>query len=138
MKKFLSVILTIFFVFLCGCSSNTDNNSSETKTVFKQEVTIVKMPSPPKCKTTDDVSVVNEVIAVLNEIEKLPIEDENINGGWSVMIKLNVDGQEFNYTVGSVFTDSDGKQYKVSNYKEIENKLIKIYNELDVIEVNYP
>ena len=46
--------------------------------------------------------------------------------------------KELVYTIGSVFTDSDGRQYKVSNYEEIEDKLTKIYNELDVVEVDYP
>lgn len=138
MKKFISIILTFVFVLLCGCSSDTNNNSSDAKTVFKQEVTIVKMPSPPKCKTTDDSSVVNEVLELLNKLEKAPTNKDVINGGWSTMIKLKIDGKEFNYTIGSVFTDSDGKQYNVTNHKEIEGELTKIYNELDVPEVNYP
>lgn len=138
MKKFISIILTFVFVLLCGCSSDTNNNSSDAKTVFKQEVTIVKLPSPPKCKTTDDVSVINEVVDVLSKIEKSPIDSENINGGWTIMIKLNIDGQSFNYTIGGVFTDSDGRQYIVSNHKEIEDKLTKIYNDLEVPEVDYP
>ncbi len=96
------------------------------------------MPSPPKCKTTDDISVVNEVIDILSKIEKTPTDKDVINGGWSTMVKLNVDGNEFNYTVGSVFTDSDGKQYYVDNYQEIDDKLTKIYNELDAPEVDYP
>ena len=101
-------------------------------------MTIVKLPSPPKCKTTDDVSVINEVVDVLSKIEKSPIDSENINGGWTIMIKLNIDGQSFNYTIGGVFTDSDGRQYIVSNHKEIEDKLTKIYNDLEVPEVDYP
>ena len=137
MKKFISIILTFVFVLLCGCSSDTKNNSSDAKTVFKQEVTIVKMPSPPKCKTSNSIAVVDEVIAVLGEIEKSsPLE--NINGGWSTMIKLKIDGKELVYTIGGVFTDSDGRQYSASNYKEIEDKLTKIYNDLDVPEVDYP
>ena len=134
MKKIVPLILSVLLALsLCGCGSGDAQS-----TVFSQEVTIVKMPSPPKCKTTDDVSVVNEVIAVLGKIEKSPIEDENINGGWSIMIKLNIDGQSFNYTIGGVFTDSDGRQYIVSNHKEIEDKLTKIYNDLEVPEVDYP
>lgn len=134
MKKIVPLILSVLLALsLCGCKS-----SDAQSTVFSQEVTIVKMPSPPKCKTTDDVSVVNEVIAVLGKIEKSPIEDENINGGWSIMIKLNIDGQSFNYTIGGVFTDSDGKQYYVTNGDEIEKKITEIYNKIDVPEVDYP
>lgn len=134
MKKIISLILSVLLVLsLCGCG-----NSDAQSTVFSQEVTIVKLPSPPKCKTTDDISVVNEVIAVLGEIEKSPIEDENINGGWSIMIKLNIDSQSFNYTIGGVFTDSDGKQYYVKNLDEIEEKITEIYNKIDSPEVDYP
>ncbi|MBQ6717816.1 MAG: hypothetical protein IJN22_02850 [Clostridia bacterium] len=134
MKKIICLLLSIaVIVSLCGCGSENTESIN-----FSQEVTIVKMPSPPKCKTTDDVSVVNEVIAVLGKIEKSPIEDENINGGWSIMIKLNIDGQSFNYTIGGVFTDSDGKQYYVTNGDEIEKKITEIYNKIDAPEVDYP
>lgn len=134
MKKFLCLILSIIFLFsFFGCEK-----SNTTSTTFSQEVTIVKLPSPPKCKTTDDISIVNEIIAVLGEIEKSPIEDENINGGWSIMVKLNVDGQEFNYTIGGVFTDSDGKQYYVENLDEIKEKILEIYDKIDAPEVDYP
>lgn len=134
MKKFLCLFIAILItISLCGCSYLNYENQN-----FGQEVTIVKMPSPPKCKTTDDLSTINRIISILGEIEKTPIEDENINGGWYIMIKLNVDGKELIYTVGGVFTDSDGRQYDVSNYKEIEDKLTKIYNEINVPEVNYP
>lgn len=134
MKKLICLILSSFLIFLlCGC----DDNDTESN-VFSQEVTIVTLPSPPKCKTTDDISAVNEIIAILSEIEKSPIESENINGGWNIMIKLNIDGQSFNYTIGGVFTDSDGKQYNVTNREEIEEKIMKIYNKIDADEVAYP
>lgn len=134
MKKIVPLILSVLLALsLCGCGSGDAQS-----TVLSQEVTIVKMPSPPKCKTTDDVSVVNEVIAVLGKIEKSPIEDENINGGWSIMIKLNIDGRSFNYTIGGVFTDSNGKQYYVTNGDEIEKKITEIYNKIDAPEVDYP
>lgn len=134
MKKIVSLILSVILALsLCGCGIH-DTQSA----IFSQEVTIVKLPSPPKCKTTDDISIVNEIIAVLGEIEKSPIEDENINGGWSIMVKLNVDGQEFNYTIGGVFTDSDGKQYCVENLDEIKEKILEIYDKIDAPEVDYP
>lgn len=134
MKKIISLVLSVILALsLCGCGNqNTESN------VFSQEVTIVTLPSPPKCKTTDDISTVNEIIAILSEIEKSPIESENINGGWDIMIKLNIDGQSFNYTIGGVFTDSDGKQYNVTNREEIEEKIMKIYNKIDADEVDYP
>ena len=134
MKKIICLLLSItVIVSLCGCGSENTESIN-----FSQEITIVKLPSPPKCKTTDDVSVVNEVIAVLGEIEKSPIENEYINGGWRIMIKLNIDGQSFNYTIGGVFTDSDGKQYYANNHQEIEEELLEIYNEIDAPEVDYP
>lgn len=134
MKKLLCLVLCLTFIFLlCGCDDN-----DTVSNVFSQEVTIVTLPSPPKCKTTDDISTVNEVIAILSEIEKSPIESENINGGWNILIKLNIDGQSFNYTIGGVFTDSDGKQYNVTNREEIEEKIMKIYNKIEADEVDYP
>lgn len=130
----MSIVLSLLlFLSFCACG-NKDTESLN----FRQEVTIVKMPSPPKCKTTDDISVVEEVIAVLGQIKKAPIENENINGGWSIMIKLNIDGKNFNYTIGSVFTDSDGKQYNVTNVSEIEEKIIDIYDKMDAVEIDYP
>lgn len=139
MKKFLCILLSVFLVFLIsGCDNGTFNNSSDTNEKFGQAVTIIKLPSPPKCKTTNSNSVVNDVLHVLAEIQKTPIESDKINGGWNIMIKLKIDGKEFIYTVGNIFTDSDGRQYKVNNYNKIEEKLIKIYDELDEPEVDYP
>ena len=53
------------------------------------------------------------------------------------MIKLAVDGNTFTYTVGNVFTDSNGTQYTVTNYDEIKEKLTEIYTEIDAEEVDY-
>ncbi len=134
MKRIICIILSLVFVFgLCSCRV-TQNES----TGLSQEITIVKMPSPPKCKTTDDITVINEVLELLNKMEKTSATDETVNGGWTTMIKLKIDGQEFNYTIGSVFTDSDGRQYNITNYQEIEDEMTKIYNKLDVTEVQYP
>ncbi len=134
MKKIICLILSSLLIFLlCGCGNqNTESN------VFSQEVTIVKMPSPPKCKTTDSISIVDEVIAVLGEIEKTPKSCGNTNG-WLFMIKLNIDGQEFNYCIaGDTFTDSDGNQYGINNFSDIEEKIISIYEKIDTPEVDYP
>lgn len=139
-KKIFSILLTIICLMLvaCGDSNTSSKGEVNNKTEFTQEVTIVKMPSPPKCKTTTDSSVVNEILNLLNKMEKSPTNTDVANGGWTTMIKINIDGQEFNYTIGSVFTDSDGRQYNVKNHREIEDKVTKIYNELDVPEVDYP
>ena len=134
MKKIICITLSIIFIFLlCGC--NDTNNESN---VFSQEVTIVKMPSPPKCKTSNSVSVVNEVLFVLSQIDKSPINRINSKtNGWEIMIKLNVDGEEFIYTIGGVFTDADGTQYSTENLVEIKEKIDRIYNQIDSLEVEY-
>lgn len=133
MKKVFTIILAIMFCFsLIGCKS--DNTQS---TVFSQEVTIVKMPSPPKCKTSDDISDVNKIIDILGLIEKSPAASEKVNG-WQYMIIINVDGQKLNYTISSgVFTDSDGKQYRIENFEKIEEKIMELYNEISAPETDY-
>ena len=141
MKKLLSIIIALAFCLsLVGCSagdtaSNSDANNQETK--FTQEVTIVKMPSPPKCKTSSSSSVVNEVLMVLREIEKAPQTCGNTNG-WQYMIKINIDGQELNYSITSdAFTDSDGQQYSITNYNYINEKISSIYEKIDTPEKDY-
>ncbi len=132
MKKFICLILCLCMsVLFIGC----DNENSEN-TVFEQKLTLVTMPSPPKCKTTDSISDINKVLNVLGEIEKAPIDD-GVNGGWYFMIKLTVDKSTVNYTVGDVFTDADGKQYNVENWDYIKEKLSDIYAEIDTEEVDY-
>lgn len=134
MKKFLCILLSLILISIfCGCDTKDPESIN-----LSQEVTIVKLPSPPTCKTTDDISIINEVITVLSNIEKSPINNDNINGGWNVMIKLKIDGKTLNYTIGGVFTDSDGKQYHVNNLKDIEDKLNDVYDKIDAPEVDYP
>lgn len=134
MKKFLCILLSLILISIfCGCNNNDPESIN-----LSQEVTIVKMPSPPICKTTDDISIINEVITILSNIEKSPINNDDINGGWNVMIKLKIDGKTLNYTIGGVFTDSDGKQYHINNLQDIEYKINDVYDKIDAPEVNYP
>ena len=133
MKNFICLILCFCMLIpFIGCDS-TDNES----TVIEQKLTLVTMPSPPKCKTTDNLSTINKVLNVLGEIEKTPIDGDKAAGGWYFMIKLTVDGTTVNYTVGNIFTDADGKQYNVENWDYIKDKLTEIYNEMDEEEANY-
>lgn len=131
MKKIFSVIICIVLLFcLCSCTA-VDNNKE-----LKQEMTIVKMPSPPKCKTTDSVNAINEILSLFKDIEKSPL-DEDVKG-WSVMIKLDVDGKSFNFTISeTLFTDSDGTQYSVDGTDAI-CKILEIYEKLDSPEKDYP
>ncbi len=135
MKKILCIIISLtFIILLCGC----DNADTESR-VFSQEITIVKLPSPPKCKTSNSNTTVDKVIEILAQIEKSPTPNDVNAGGWSTMIRIKIDGQELVYTLGgNLFTDADGRQYKATNCVEIEEKITKIYNELDVPEVDYP
>ena len=135
MKKILCIIISLtFIILLCGC----DNADTESR-VFSQEITIVKLPSPPKCKTSNSNTTVDKVIEILAQIEKSPTPNDVNAGGWSTMIRIKIDGQELVYTLGgNLFTDADGRQYKATNCVEIEEKITKIYNELNVPEVDYP
>ena len=143
MKKLLLIITTLALcLLLAGCNTgdtSLSSNANNKATKFSQEVTIVKLPSPPKCKTTDSNAVVNEVIDILGLIEKTSIPNEVNASGWSTRIRIKIDGQEFVYTLGgNLFTDSDGRQYNISNCEEIEGKLTEIYNKIDANEVEYP
>ena len=132
MRKVLCLLLIIpLIVFSSGCEPK--NNQSEA---VGQELTIATMPSPPKCKTTKNVGIIDSVLRVMAEIEKEPADD-NTNG-WYYFIELDVDGQSFKYSLGNIFTDSDGKQYKVLNYVEIKAKLTEIYEKIDEPERDYP
>ncbi len=140
-KKILSILLTLLFsILFVACNDYKDTNLSDSKdaVIFKQEATIVKMSAPLKSKTTDEIAFVSEIIAILGEIEKSPVANEKINGGWKIMIKLNIDNQELVYTIGNIFTDSDGKQYNVKNFEEIEEKILAIYDKIETSEYDYP
>lgn len=138
MKKVLCLIMCVtMLLMIFGCKGEVTNNNSNLDKQFSQTMTLVTMPSPPKCKTTTDMTVINEVLNVLGEIEKGKMLTD-VNGGWHYMIKLNVDGTELIYSVGGVFTDADGRQYEVLNSEKIKEKLNKIYVQLDVQEIDYP
>lgn len=131
MKKLVSIILCLVLVgIISGCTAVGTNKD------IKQEMTIVIMPSPPKCKTTDNVNVINEILSLFKNIEKAPLEDD-VNGGWSVKIQLNVDGEIFNYTMSdTVFTDLNGEQYAVDGISVVA-RIKEIYKQLDVAEEDY-
>ena len=80
---------------------------------------------------------INKVLNVFAEIEKEPIGEDVIGDGWDFLIKVTIDNEMFTYSVGDVFNDSDGRQYKVKNYDEIKEKLSKIYSDIAVEEVDY-
>ena len=141
MKKLLSFIIALSIsLSLTACVSNdtsSKKSSNNDVTTFTQEVTIVKMPSPPKCKTSNSSSVVNEVLMVLREIEKTPSTCGNTNG-WQFVIKIDIDGQELTYSIASdIFTDSDGQQYVITNYDFISEKISAIYDKIDTLEIDY-
>ncbi|MBR6502377.1 MAG: hypothetical protein IKT42_02950 [Clostridia bacterium] len=141
MKKLLSIIIAfVVCLSLASCSADDTTSSGAANNQanrFTQEVTIVKMPSPPKCKTTSSSSVVNEVLEVLREIEKAPNTCGNTNG-WQYMIKINIDGKDLSYSIASdTFTDSDGQQYTITNYNYISEKILSIYDKIDIPEMDY-
>lgn len=135
MKKIVCMVLCVFMLLsFIGCSIEETNSANIN---LEQLMTIVIMPSPPKCKTTGDTAKINKVMNVLSEIEKAPTDNDDDINGWFFMIKLSVDGKTFTYTVGNVFTDSNGTQYTVKNYDEIKDKLTEIYTEIDAEETDY-
>lgn len=135
MKKIVCMVLCVFMLLsFIGCSIEETNSANIN---FEQLMTIVTMPSPPKCKTTGDTAKINKVMNVLSEIEKAPTDNDDDINGCFFMIKLSVDGKTFKYTVGNVFTDSNGTQYTVKNYEEIKDKLTEIYTEIDAEEKDY-
>lgn len=140
MKKIFSILLTIILSITfvaCGNSNTSSTGYINNKSGFTQEVTIITMPSPPKCKTSNSSSVVNEVLMLLREIEKAPSTCGNTNG-WQYMINVKVDGEELIYSIASdTFTDSDGKQYVITNFNYISEKLSSIYEKIDTPEVDY-
>lgn len=98
-------------------------------------MTVVRLPSPPMCKTTTSTSYINKVTSVFANTPKILL-DEKVNG-WMYKVDINVDGQIFSYTVSeSVFTDSDGRQYSVDG-KAMIASLDEIYSEINVQETEY-
>ncbi len=139
MKKAIIVFLCLAILFsLCGCKTKKVTTSSTQNKTFSQSMTIVTMPSPPKCKITTNITTINKVLDILGQVEKEEIVSKS-KGGWYYMIKLNVDGTVLSYTIGgNLFTDLDGRQYQISNGKEIEEMLKQIYDEIDIAEAYYP
>ncbi len=110
-----------------GCKSETKN--------FYQEMMIARLPAPPKCKVTRNVSDINKVCNLFMQSSKSPLNEKA--NGWVYKVDIDIDGQIFTYTVGQgVFTDSDGKQYAVDGEKMIE-ELEKIYNGIETEETDY-
>ncbi len=136
MKKIFAILLCIIMLLpITACADKVPNNNTGANMTFSQSMTIVKMPSPPKCKTFSGLDTIEDVLEILRQIKKgEKVDDTN---GWQYMIKLNVDGRQISYTIGNVFTDADGNQYKVLNSDEILSKLDEIYAKINVNEYDY-
>ncbi|MDO4608319.1 MAG: hypothetical protein Q4B40_03915 [Clostridia bacterium] len=139
MKKIFSVYLSLILILtLSGCNQKQTDNNFGKDTTFSQTMTIVTMSSPPKCKTTTNITTINKVLTALEQAEKIKSVSNNNKAGWHLMVKINIDGTEFNYTIGgSIFTDIDGKQYEITNAQEIEENLKQIYNNINEPERQY-
>ena len=118
----------MLLIFLgVGCSGQ--------KKEFFQEITIARMPSPPMCKTTSNVSYITKVANIFSNAQKELLK-ENVNG-WVYKVDINIDGQVFSYAVSeTVFTDSDGRQYSVDG-KAMIASLEEIYLDISSEEKEY-
>ncbi len=130
--KRLTVLLLCFIILISAFGCTVSENSS---TVFKQQMTIIRMPSPPKCKTTSNITYIDRVLSAFSEAQKTPL-DENVNG-WHYKIDLVVDGETFTYAVNeSVYTDSNGRQYSIDG-KDIIKILDEVYEAINDTETDY-
>lgn len=121
------MFLMLLMLSCVGCSGQQKE--------FYQEITIVRMPAPPMCKTTTNASYINKVANIFSNAQKELLK-EKVNG-WAYKVDINIDGQIFSYTVSdTVFTDSDGRQYSVDG-KAIMASLEEIYLDIPSEEIEY-
>lgn len=91
MKKITLAITAILFCFLAlfGCNNKqaTDVSSSVAKSNAAKSsasenitMTFAKLPSPPKCKKTDNQETIHKVIEYIDHYKKVPIENKNEKG----------------------------------------------------------
>jgi len=100
-------------------------------TAENADMVFSKLPSPPMCKKTNDMVIIEKVIELINNAEKSPIENKVIKG-WSMSINItSTDGIKFYSVCGNILT-IDNSCYTIS--QDFIDNLEKIYNEIDIKE----
>ena len=125
------IICLIFCVLLVFCISAC----GESKDLY-QEMTIIHLSEPEKCKTTENINTINMVLSVFSEMAKKDV-DETTDEEWLIKVELYVDGNSFTYALNDdVFLDSNEKQYKVDGSAALK-KIYDIYADLQSEEYDY-
>lgn len=140
MKKLLCVIIIILLcssIFI-GCSNHTSKKDIDsTKSISNTKdssMVFVKLPSPPKCKKTDNAQIINKVIDFIDKSEKVSIANEDING-WYMLIKISTSEGLKEYSIVGNTLIIDKSYYQVS--QDFIDNLEKIYNDIDSQEEKY-
>ena len=137
MKKIICLfLLVLMFLVLCGCKGKHTSDFGASSATFSQSMTISEMSIPVKFKTTNKASSINEVLDVLENIQKEEKVKKN-TGTYKYVIKITIDSNSISYMIGEkIFMDASGIKYKIKNADEIIEKIIQIYNEIDADEVS--
>ena len=141
-SKLMACFLLISLILaMAGCGKSVSTagtrkqSASETTEAKVQSLTFVKLPSPPKCKTTQDMKVINEILDYLEKGKKDPIKVDKALKGWEIFIKLDKGSTYSAIAVVGTTLDIDNKYYNVS--KDYVNGLLEIYDKMSAPEKDY-
>lgn len=144
----LSLCLLLTTVFCCACTPIVGGNTSATTTETPvtttttaqstKTMTMVFMPSPPKCKTTTDESIIKQVTERIVQMEKTPLNQDEARGGWTAKVDFP-DGTALTFSPGATWINWNGVEYTVSeaDTNSLYTDLKAIYDQLDAEEYLY-
>lgn len=146
MRKFalFAVVIMFCFLFLASCNKSVAKNedkstgtsitdSSEKKADIS--MTFAKLPSPPKCKKTNDSETIRKITDYMDGYEKVSSGNQDIKG-WQMLVTVTLsDGNRKQYSVIGDMLKIDNTWYRIND--DFKSKLEKLYDQMDVPEEKY-
>lgn len=139
MKKVWYIALVLYIVlFYSACSKTEDippKTGVEAEDAQTDYVTVVRLNSPPVCKTTTDKTIIQKVKALISSLPKTEYNGPPF-GGWLLKIDFG-DGARF--TLARSVITIDGKAYSIkdTDYTWFHDAVMDIYADVDAKEIRY-
>lgn len=139
MKKkllILLMILVIIFIFIV-LLINANNSKISLNLDYDKitEISMTKLPTPPKTKIINGKDDIKKIVTVLNSFKIKKVKNQNING-WVYSLNIKERNENYNITFIGNYLVIKGSWYELEDELTISSQLNNLYKDLNYIENN--